>query len=448
MFTGPQSDPVTFWQPSFSLPNIIVVASEKAAITPFLPSVCPADAAMEMVHVTNPLDALALVERGRLAAVLLVEAQAGEGWTQLIVNGLARQKAPRFVVMPKRAPLTHGQGWVRLHPAVNDPAAFRSLVSACVAEAQRPPDKGAVTPLDFFRGVCCFQEAAWVRVTGEAGTGDLCFRGGNAVYAEAGRKSGRAAIDQILSWGPCTFEYRDFPAVMPTNANQSLTEATCGKNHTAAPVVETSSDLEEPTEFPAFAFEDTVEAGAVPADLDIEEPTEFPELSAESEAMEADAAATAAAASDDLDAPPFPEFSGADEPEIEASAAEPERSPELEAQAAPGGDFGLRSTIFLSVAVIEDGVLESCEPASSSSSFDAAAVYHLFHGMERYSQAQAMGGTHSVLLRATQTSLVVARVAGTEKILAARLSGTRFGAAEDMEMHRLMEQVTAPVVFR
>lgn len=474
MFTAPQSDPVTFWQPSFSLPNVIVVAGEKTTLAPQLASVCPPDATFDMVHVTTPVDALPLVQRGRISALVLVEPGQGEGWSQLLIEALERPKTPRVLILAKRAPYTWTQGWIRLHPAVADAAAFRGLLTACLAESQRPPDRGVVTPADFFRAACCLEEAAWVRITADAGTGDLCYRAGQAVYAEAGRKSGRAAADEMLGWGDSSFEYRDFPAVLPSNLTVALAElsratppaaaapaaaapAPAPAPAEAAGTRPAANDLEEPDEFPSFG--EAAEMATAGGDLDIEEPTEFPDL-----AMPIDATAMDVAAPGDgldVDSPPFPEFEAGAEPfsapaaqEAAAGGGEPviaaaEEKPKKEdpPKITPA-DFGMRSTIFLSVALIENGVIETCEPASNFGNFDAAAIYHLFHGMERYAQQQSMGATNSVMLRAVQTSLVVARVPGTAKILAARLSGSKFGAAEEMELNRLLEQATAPIIFR
>lgn len=437
MFTGPQSDPVTFWQPSFSLPNVIVVASEKSAVAASLPSVCPPDAALEVVHALKPSDAVALVDRGRISLVVFSEPEQGEGWMQVIINGTLRPKTPRFLLLSRKAPVTHSQGWIRLHPVVHDAAALRNLIQSCVTEAQRPPDKGQITPVDLLRGAACLQEAAWVRINNGTASGDVCFNAGSVVYAETGRKSGRAAMDEILSWGACDFEYREFPAVLPANVSFSLSEV-CGARPAApepppamaAPAAPppTAVDLEEPLDFPSFeAAEPEPEPLTLAAELDIEEPEEFPQI----ESIAAIPDPEASIMADDIIGglePEFPDFDSA-EPE------EPE----------PNTDFGLCSTIFLSVTVIENGLIDTCVPASAYGSVDAPAIFHLFHGMERYSEAQHMGATNSVLLRATQTTLVVARVPKTEKLLAARLSGTKFGAAEEMELNRLIEQVLAPV---
>ena len=48
-----------------------------STLAPQLSSVCPPDAAFDMVHVTSPVDALPLIQRGRISAVVLIEPGIG-----------------------------------------------------------------------------------------------------------------------------------------------------------------------------------------------------------------------------------------------------------------------------------------------------------------------------------------------------------------------------------
>jgi hypothetical protein len=468
MFTAPESDPVTFWQPSFSQPNAVIAAPAKSPLAAGLASLWPPDSAVEVVHVYTAADALTLVERGRIGILALVEPFEAEGWTQLLAGALARSRTPRVVLLSSKAPYETRTGWLRMR-ATSDAASLRSLVVEAAAESQRGPDRLAVRPIEVLAAAAPFPEAAWLRFTGDAATGDICFRNGVAVYAETGRKNGRAALDEILAWPHCEFEYREYPSVLPSNVNVLLADLTRPQAGGARPAPEPAAvEMEEPTDFPDFA------AATVPSDpQDVAWPEAEPPVPEPEEF-----ALGGVVASHDQDwqepqAESWPGQTVANWPEQPAEdwqaqpAGQWQREPE--AAAAPGADVpgagvpsadvdlpetldvfempasaqlaspDLRSTIFTSVAVLEDGVVELCEPPSGYKEFDPSSICHTFNGIRQIVESRGMGATNSVLIRATQSSLVVAQVPGAKRVLAAKFSGLRFGAAEEMELHRLLE---------
>lgn len=434
MFTAPQSDPVTFWQPSFSHPNVVVTASAKSPLAPALAGLWPVDANLEVVHVYNASDALTLVERGRVAVVAVVEPLEEEGWTQLLMGALARAKTPRFVLLSSKASQETAAGWLKMKMRA-DAGMLKTLVNEAAAESQRGPDRLAVRPLEILAAVSAFPEAAWLRFTGDPATGDICFRNGVAVYAESGKKSGRAALDEILSWPACECEYREYPSVLPSNVNALLADLVRGAaavSHTSAPAP--ALELEEPSDFPdfvaepvaaAFASEDPDEGIPEPDEMAIDAAldmlaAEAAEVPAEFPAPEAEPETVAPAAAGEVDSPDSLDV-------FDLPASQQLASPDL------------RSTIFTCVAVMEEGVVELCEPPAGYKEFDPSSICHTFNGIRQLVESRSMGLTNSVLIRATQSSLVVAQVPGSKRVLAAKFSGLRFGAAEEMELHRLLE---------
>lgn len=479
MLTTPQDDPVTFWQPSPLHPNVVMVAPDLPEWRVMASQLGAGDEKLELVHVLAPSDAMKLVERGRITAVILSHPVAEEGCVELLVTGFSRQQGPKFLIFSVAALPVRAGGFVKLLRPGTDAASVKKTVQQACSEILMGKEKTSVSPAEFLAGVAGFPEPAWIRITNERGaSGDICFRNGQAIYSETGRLSSLGAAQEILSWGPSKFEYRPLPSFLQGNLDARLVDLLAGRGGAPAPVrgpepaagqrqvsepVRTApAHVPQPASYqPAPSYPPpppnrtpsgqppppvrgfgTRPAMTPPApspglhvvpppappppvpddDLAIEEPQELAvwQVSETAEEMY------------DLEEPPVPSF-----------AAEEPPAPAFAAEAGDFRDLDLRSTLFDAAVLLDGGEIVACEPKSEVAHFDAVGTWGLFEGVRQLSKAQKLGVTQVLQIRCNQASLALAQAADGRRLLAARVKGAHFGAAEEMELRRLLELVAA-----
>lgn len=464
--------------------NVLAVAPEG---TPFIAKVeelRQANPVFELVVVAKIEDGFKLLRRGTIAAVLLYGHPQAFGTAELVIEGLSKERAPRFVIFMDDAPggIPIGEAWVRVVRTAIDVGQIRRLLEQCCHEFENRPSKNNLNPLEVFEAFAYCPDEVWIRVTHDSGeSGDFCIREGRAVYCEVGRISGEAAASRLLSWTSCRFESRDFPSFLRPNMDRRLDDLRSLKlsnpafaSPAGAPVPakadavpaasatpqppparpqspveppsptdsKTSADFEEPTEFPSLAqFVEQV-AAAQPAetkpqntDPSLDEPDELPLFSiAEGDLAEVE---------EPLQMLSMPDFMD----KLENDLEEPMSLPDF-AQDVGAANGVPESLLFASVAVINAGQLVSCRPADDAAVYDAGALFSMFKQAESYARNQAMGSPEFVLLGGANKSILVGAIPGSDSLFAVRTNTSILGEIERGEIQRLKEtlQITYSTV--
>lgn len=480
--------------------NILAVAPEDAPFLLKIQELKQDHQNYEIIAVSKIEDALKLLRRGTIAAVLADGNPRTHGLAELLVEGLSKDRAPRFVVFFKDAPggLTAEQSWVRIVRSGIDGSQLGRLLEQCCQEFDRMPSKNTLTPLELLEALAYSPDEAWIRVTHESGeSGDLCIRDGKAVYCEVGRMSGATAAARLLAWTPCRFEYRDFPSFLMPNLDRSLSDLRSLRLQNAAqpqgvnrisssgipgappapsaPPAATEPAVEEPTEFPvlenlAWAVTEKpaswqpvrMQLATDSPDSMPDEPEEFPafrfdgdgdfrveEPSDMAALHELTSLGTPVAAGSTAAAEGSPDLRFAVSAEgDEAVTEEPLSFPDFDmapaantaAAAAEGpADSRTESSFFAAVAVVSFEHLLSCQPADEATFFEARTLHDLFGHATRYSRMQGLGDQDFVVIGGKKATIALAPIHGSESLLAVRLKGQNLGDPERYELHRLQE---------
>lgn len=461
--------------------NILAVAPEDAPFVSKLQELRQTHPGYEIVSVAKVEDALKLLRRGTIAAVLLYGHPAKPGTAEFVIEGLSKDRPPRFVVFCDDAPggLPAGQSVVRVVRSGMEAAPIARLLEQCCQEFDQMA-RNDLTPLDLLEALVHCPDAAWIRVTHESGeSGDFCIQAGRAVYCEVGRMSGTTAAARLLSWTPCRFEYRDFPSFVSPNLDRALADlrslqlqnATQPQNanrvapseprpsavSTAKPAPAAAATppsrtedamVEEPTDFPVLAH---MEASSVPAwpesapaeplgaERSLDEPDEFPAFSVDGEAeIRVEEPTDMLSLHDVLEAAANGVASA--EPGLgldELNPEEPLSFPDFEV--APAREPNSDSTFFASVAVVSFDHLLSCNPPDEAAFFEARALFEVYDRVNRYSRLQGLGDQDFLVIGGKKATIAIAPIAGSDNLLAVRLKGQNLGDPERYELHRLQE---------
>ncbi|MBI3207954.1 MAG: DUF4388 domain-containing protein [Candidatus Solibacter usitatus] len=265
------TDIANSWTSHPTLPNVLVVAPESAPYVQVLESMREdARHACEVVVTQSHDEALRVLRRANLAVVVIDDPPSEPGALPLILEGLSKDRPPRFVVFtatpdPRREISSGALSVVNPNMVGRSP---RSTVLAAT-DAFRSQDAVSTRLLDLMRAACKFPDHAWLRIRGDNGyCGDLCLRAGVVVYAETGNLVGEAAAMSLLSWGASQFEYRDVPVFLKPNMSRTVMSLLDIVPMTANPLAEEPADLsfEEPD---ALSFGDSFEdpASAEPSSM-------------------------------------------------------------------------------------------------------------------------------------------------------------------------------------
>jgi hypothetical protein len=463
--------------------NLLVVAPEDAPFLAKVQEVRQENPKYEIVAVTRLEDALKLLRRGTIATVLVDGHPRTPGTAELLIEGLSKERAPRFIVFFDDAPggLPADPSPVRVVRSGIEGTQLARLLEQCCQEFDSMP-RNTLTPLDLLEALTHSPDSAWIRVTHESGeSGDFCIREGRAVYCEVGRMTGATAAARLLGWTPCRFEYRDYPSFLMPNLDRGLSDLRSLRLRNAAQPqgVNRISSIETRSAQPAAATGPAPPAAPVPAEAAIEEPIDFPVLEGFSWEAPAGAAngksASVLPAADGLDNPmdepdEFPAFSAEDEADLgveepvdllalpemggagggdplriatgsvnlgEPMLEEPASLPDFEA--APGSEPGHTSSCFAAVAVVSFDHLLSCTPADEAGFFAARSLLEVYEHVTRYSRMQGLGDQDFIVISGMKATLAIAPIPGSENLLAVRLKGKNLGDPERYELHRLQE---------
>ncbi|MCS7025716.1 MAG: hypothetical protein NZV14_13025 [Bryobacteraceae bacterium] len=461
--------------------NLLAVASEDAPFVATLRQLGQDHPAYQLVFVSNVEEAGRILRRGPVAVLLLSGSPSQAGSLELLVEAWLKDRPPRCIIFRDGvlAGLPSNLSGLRVaHPQLSQEQLERLLAQGCQEFEQMV--RCDWSPRDLLAVFALFPDAAWIRFSHESGEiGDLCIRGGRAVYCETGRMTGATALARLLSWKSCRFEYRDFPSFAVSNLNVALSDLgtfpiePSTEPLAAANAPETPQLYSRPQPIPTdYAARPAANAPTV------EEPTEFPVLSQLKTNHLAltslgPAARTPSPTDPSLDEPEeFPTFSGDPEPEIQVEEPteillveeaanrarvssftagdipassdgsdfrpeEPQSLPDFDYTAAP--EEQLNSTLFSAVAVCNAHHLVSCHPPDEAAFFEAQGLFELHQLANRYLRQQNEGECDFLLLSNKTATLALTPVAGSENLLVVRFEGRNFGEPERFEMHRLQE---------
>ncbi|MBL8226843.1 MAG: hypothetical protein JNL98_00135 [Bryobacterales bacterium] len=468
--------------------NILAVAPEDAPFVSKLQELRQNHPGYEIVSVVKVEDAIKLLRRGTIAAVLLYGHPTKPGTAEFVIEGLSKERPPRFVVFCDDAPggLPAGQSVMRVVRSGMEATPISRLLDQCCQEFDQMA-RNDLTPLDLMEALVHCPDAAWIRVTHESGeSGDFCIQAGRAVYCEVGRMSGTTAAARLLSWTPCRFEYRDFPSFVSPNLDRALTDlrslqlqnatqpqganrvsfngsasvppsvvaATKPAPAAAAPQPPRTEEpsVEEPTDFPVLAQLDTDSSPAwaapsAPPELDgaersMDEPDEFPAFTADAEPeIRVDEPTDMLSLHEVLEAA-GPAVNGAGSAARaqgmdELNPEEPLSFPDFDV--APAKEPNSGSTFFASVAVVSFDHLLSCNPSDEAAFFEARALFEVYDRVNRYSRLQGLGDQDFLVIGGKKATIAIAPIVGSENLLAVRLKAQNLGDPERYELHRLQE---------
>ncbi len=477
-----ESELLHTWRSAPNRPNVLVLAPSEASYLPHVTEMRETDGC-EVVHVKTGEAAIRLLRRGAIA-VLLLDGQATEpGGVELMVEALNKEGPPRIVVFSSQGSArgAYESRQVRRARIPMDKDTLQKVVRACAKEfSGRPSPVGMAEILDSIQELA---DPGWLRVTDGTGkTGDLCFQGTRAVYAETGDVVGPEAAMRIAQWVDCRFEWRELPAYLQGNMDLPLAELLTGprKDQTgtvpaaeAAPpsflmpgvITETPDPVEEPAE---FAFETTMFAAGdtdgilsdLPGEMDwaqdlgepvgdfaVEEPTDF---SLDFEAFEP------------LNAPPEPppaepppskpawnEAFESDEPlPLPPLYADPPDIPEPPATAPVSQQerpelARISSNLFQATAILtESGVVETCVPAPEAAGFDLVWLRSIYRQISEHLCAKGMGEVTELPILGAVGGLVLSPLPDG-RLLAVRLRSGSYGWEERDELERLRQAALA-----
>lgn len=408
--------------PDVTRTNVLVVGPEEAPFVRAALELSRDQPTMEVVARERISDALHLLRRASVALVVLDGQPVESGSLELILEGLQKTVPPRFLVASSQCRTPTHHATLGTIPRDIRPAVLRTLLEVEPSEGLPTANHPGVCPRDLLAAAADFPDAAWLRIMHPNGqTADLCVAEGKAIYCELGQLKAIEALWQVLSWPACLYEYRELPSFLQHNLDRPLREITGAPPRTGSfempparcePAAAHTSDPvltpEEPTEFAVdFAAQPT---GQSAWEL-LEEPEEpaFADFGAQPSAASADSLYA------DLEEPSFfPDFS--------AEPADPH---------------------FASIAVIKDNGagLESCRPAAEESCYDARALREVWNHARHYAQLCHLTPVDHVQIVCAGSITVVASIPGSERLVAARVHGSTFGAAEEAALRRIRDSL-------
>lgn len=454
----PLADLLHTWRPANDKPNVLAVASPSDPFVARLLGLRQGEPPCEVVALEDPEVALRLLRRGRINVVVIEERPGQAGGVDLLLEALGKSPRPRILLISDRGSAQEAREprTVRRVPGGIDAGNLRRLVGAAAAESENA-DQPGVSLAEVLDAIRYFPDECWLRVMHPDGSGDLCLRGGRAIYAEAGRKSGEPAAMEMVRWRACQFEVRDLPGYLPQNANLSIADmlgaggvvsaAPASAPMPAAATVEVEApqaddpgampepgsdwaglEPEDVPEFLASSSSDDLSPSAPEFDWDVEEPAEFPMDFTESSGTDlagagptADLAALATA----------------------AAPTQPPAPPAAPAAPPPAADLA----VFASVAVVsESGTIENCQPREDAVSYDPAALRQCFDAARDYALNFGFGPVTMMPLFTSRGGLVIAAVPGSARLIAARLPAPRFGEREQAAVQRLQRALEQAAV--
>jgi hypothetical protein len=444
-----QDQLVNCWHSATDRPNILVVGSGDAIYVTSAMGLRTGDQPCEVVCLDKFADAMRLLRRGSIAVVVLPESPALEGGLELILEGLGKDRPPRFVIAGGNVSKSDQLYSPLLRLSSNAPASIRESILMAAADYERNAANHLSVRM-LLEATAGFPEQVWLKVCNEDGDiSDLCLNGGKIVYAECGKLIGTAAADKVLSWTNCLYESRELPAFLQSNMNCWLRELS--RLHQADQQVDPPKQ-DDPPPAPVAPIEE------------FEEPTELTTLDSIAEPVEAETVvqpeAVAPPQSVLPDEPTEPNFdlqASDDEISVEEpldmvlesdddslQAAEPEEPEQFEFDGATQFDMpshGIeeyREPVFAAVAVIAEGSshLENCQPEAEAVFFDTLAIRDIFDLSIRCAQRQQIGAPKWVEISGERGGIAIAPIPGTRRLVAVRLRHG-FGSNEQRELERL-----------
>jgi hypothetical protein len=445
-----QEELVNSWRSATDRPNVLVVDATQGPWVSHLLAMRSGERPCEVIVADTVEIGLRLLRRSSITVVAVDGDAASAGSVELVVEALAKEHPPRVLVFSAQA--SHRDAAVKrpVRRVRKDLEAdtLHRLIQQCAVEcAQR--DKERTAAAELLEAVAGLPDALWLRITNRRGeAGDLCIRGGSAVYAEVSRQMGEAAGVRILSWTDCEFEAREMPECLRPNMNRSLSQI--GRGLATAPAASAAgSDIYLMPEVNAAPAAASAKEPAAPVmavamaddEPPIDEPLDFPTL----EQFAGEAA--------EMDSLAEPE----DLPSFEMEAAEPDLSVEEPVDIMTDVDFALATietgpeirvteSLFAAVAVLGSGAggLESCQPASEAGYFDAAWLRGHYVQAEQYALSRGLGLPLAVPILTELGGVVVAPLGSSrERLLAVRLRTPNFGDLELAELKRVYESLPA-----
>lgn len=224
------------------------------------------DARPEEFEITAADDTAAILDRiwdGRAHSVVAAIRPADPHMLELLIGGLSLSPRIQFLLIPPRGSAGYssapaGSGGVYLLPQPLDVnLSARLIVGAAELRQQFQADRdGGPTPAHLFAAVQDGHDECWVRIIHPSGeTGDLCLRQGHVIFSEQGRLAGDEAVQAILSWDRCSYEYHPLPSAVRSNTNKPLRSLLTGPRRPVSASSLESDQMLEPDP-PAFAVTD------------------------------------------------------------------------------------------------------------------------------------------------------------------------------------------------
>ncbi|MCZ2148474.1 MAG: DUF4388 domain-containing protein [Bryobacterales bacterium] len=446
---GAPSDPLHTWRPANDRSNILIVAPSSADYLEPLSSLRQGSAPCEVVSIDSIQDSLRLVRRGSIAVVVLDGHPSETGSLEFIIEALAKQKPPLFLILTRKpGPTPSPHRRIRTAGARMDRASLKNLVLSAAGEFEDDSVPRAVSAVELLESAAGFPDEVWLRVTNHREeSGDLCIRAGRIVYCEVERLSGSKAAARILSWSDCRFECRELPAFLSRNMDHPLDglSALADGNSAqyqapppAAPSPLPEAAVEEPLDFPSLAsYLDGLSLAAEPGRAgDIEEPLMMPEFMGGFPDAQSGKDTSPPAAGDFFEEPVEMTFEFG-ESQLESAPETPQKE---------GTGFILvTNSVFAAVAVIaaRHPEIEVCLPESERPYFDAALLRGLFDQARQCASLHRIGAPSSVLIRSAAGTLALELIPESGRLVAAYLKDGGFGPREETELRRLIDNLPA-----
>lgn len=452
------SDLINSWCSAFDRPNILVAAPIGTDLTKTIQALSQGESPCEVVCVETLEDALILCKRGRISVLVISEQLEEPGRLDLILASLEKERPPKIIVLSDSVPPSPPDTHIRLLPKHPDAKLIRRLVLACAKEfdEKRPV---TVEAKELLRSLANCPDEGWLRITNAEKFGDIIIQDRKVIYAEAERRYGEAALALIFSWPDCKFEPRSIPGFLAPNMNVLVRDAIHINKGQDSP--QPAAQKPEPQKAPQPAAPEPIESISVD-EFDESMMPETPQFMQAAEAEERrveEMASLNEAVSEEPDEMPSFDARAADhelpveEPQ-DLMLDDPLIPAATNASAAPASEAAatvrVSDSVFAAVAVVADGIprLESCQPQAESRHFEPQLIREMYDLSKRYGQRIRISGGPIVQLTLGTCVLVISELPGSKRLVAVRLRGQRFEAAEAAELKRLQETlaITSPLV--